>query len=418
MTIRLTEEQLDEAVGGLIDDDAVWAIRPMMLAAAAAFSGIGRPRRMAKRIAPWLKPRAGIADYWAFDGDLAMFWTTANQRRSFGQRASGADLEVRSARAFDQVAGGRRRALNLAGRIAARTPLQADGLYVPLAHLLHVAQAKLQFYSELVARLKPHVVLVATQHSLQPRCLAIASARAGIPTVYVPHAPFADNRYYADVPFDIAALRGPREEAAYRLLGAAPAGLVSVGNLGLDEQFGRAVAAAQLPVVAPGAWEERVVRCFLSVAAGALDEPFVVCPHPRSDLDLLRRVLPPRATISRERTSSVLLRGPRTVIQAGSGVALEALLLGLPVIQVELPGKAPNYPVIAEPHVAFVATSRELSGVMRRASKEPGEASSERQAWAREWCVALGDEAEARLTHLLDALPVVDGRVLDGWRRP
>lgn len=158
----------------------------------------------------------------------------------------------------------------------------------------------------------------------------------------------------------------------------------------------------------------------MALVAAAIAEPFTVCPHPATDIEHLRALLPDRARlVEGERTSKVIARGCRAVVQSSSGVATEAMLLGAPVIDVPIEGRPPNYPAIAEPYVRMAADAAELRRAVDAFGSEARGPFVERaRTWARGWTAYTGRQAEQRLRGLLASELHPTGPLLDGWAPP
>jgi hypothetical protein len=132
------------------------------------------------------------------------------------------------------------------------------------------------------------------------------------------------------------------------------------------------------------------------------------------------RAFPKEWRIFTGRTYDLLRAGPPVVVQHSSGVALEALHLGIPVIELSYPGKATLYPFIREPHVRFASTSAELSAAAAAASAEARDA-GRREAlvgWARKWASPTGAEAGERAVALVERAVAEGprGPIWDPWR--
>ena len=109
--------------------------------------------------------------------------------------------------------------------------------------------------------------------------------------------------------------------------------------------------------------------------------------------------------------------GAAAVIQNNSGVGLEALRLGLPLIDLRNPKTTPNYPYLESSVVNVVSDSDELRNVLAKVSQDEQEVKS-RVDVALAWSEVTGREATERV-----AASVLDAReaatpselVLDGW---
>lgn len=83
--------------------------------------------------------------------------------------------------------------------------------------------------------------------------------------------------------------------------------------------------------------------------------PIKVSLHPRMRSHAYRRMFPSAWEIIGTQTHSPICDGmAKAVVQHGSGVGLEALSMGLDVIDLCHPQDRPNYPYIIEPYVQIV----------------------------------------------------------------
>ena len=412
MTEGPSEEEVSVALGDLARSPAVWAVRPHLRTLASSAPPARRRLAHAGRLVTPLR----VGRYrWVLGSDGVLFaWTTVNQRRAMGRAVAEAPLRGRSPGPWlaAQRAPRATRAV-VRDAIDALRPLAAD--VAVLAERLVRAEAEIRYVRMLLERTRPVALVVATQHSVTIRAMLVAARELGIPSVYVPHAPFAANPLYADLPFDRAALRGQRERLAYGALGARTEQIEICGALSVPSECEAPVGGTEV-VVAPSPWDTATTERFFDLVRGAALEEVVVCPHPRSDVALLERLAPTGARVLRhERAVDRLRARGGILLQHSSGVALEGLLTGVPVIEVTLGRSAPNYPLIAEPHVDFVDDAADLQRCVVRRRGDPAPAHERRRAWAREWCAWTGVEAEQRFHEALHEVPFASQRVLDGW---
>lgn len=215
-----------------------------------------------------------------------------------------------------------------------------------------------------ISQLAPKCVVAATQHSAIIRSFLLNAERFGIPTVYFPHAPVARNLAYADLPFTAAGLRGQAEVELYASWGAAPEKLHTVGVPSQDS-YQAATATLGHPILALSPWSQDVVRKVFNFVGKALAGPVCVAPHPRTSQDVLTG-LPSGWYLNPYKSTQELLskRQAPVVIQASSGVAWEAVAMGHPVIQLDIPEIGRNYPFITEPYVRCVSNPQELSNAI------------------------------------------------------
>jgi hypothetical protein len=265
----------------------------------------------------------------------------------------------------------------------------------------------------------PRVVVIGSVHGLAHRALAVVARDHGIPSVYIPHAPVLTNAHLVDLPVDYAALRGPEEVDHYAHFGVDPGLLDVVG----DTSIGRALKPPDLDldrpaVFAPSPDPPHQLTAVISLIASATTEPIVLSPHPRSDVRFLRSIVPDSWSVWEERTLELLQAGPPLLIQHSSGVALEALQLGIPVIELAFPGRAPSYPFIRQPYVCSVSNTDDLAAALLNAR---GARDSERVAmmeWSRRWVASVGPDAAAAAVALIDHARTAGPRptpIWDAW---
>lgn len=132
------------------------------------------------------------------------------------------------------------------------------------------------------ATVRPHLrmLVVGTQHNSAERAVLQATTLSGRATVYLPHAPVADNPMYGDLPTHWAILRGQAEVAWYRGLGAAAS--MSVGG---DPSIASGVPADLLSSgqFVYAASDPDTVRQDVQIIRSAGLRNVTFCPHPRDD---------------------------------------------------------------------------------------------------------------------------------------
>lgn len=268
----------------------------------------------------------------------------------------------------------------------------------------------------------PQVLVIGTQHGAAIRALVRAAHEAGrTRIVYLPHAPLARNPWYHDLPVHWALLRGPAEEIVYRQLGVVEGRVCSVGDPSVRASGRhRCVSEGTQVLYAVSVDDARSLSADISVIAEAGCQGVDVSMHPRlRNRSDLMRLLPREWTINPLPSTyeRMLTSGPAAVIQHSSGVGLEALSLGLPLVDLCNPGRLPNYHYLSGPEVNVVSSSAGLSAVLR--SVQTDERSAERRrAYAADWISSVGDDAaDGAVLRLLEILerPVPDDLLLDGW---
>lgn len=409
------EDDLSTALGDLVFRDDVWCLRPQLWLAMSSMSRTAHPwKRRLRRLSS-----VQVADVGLGEGvhGSTFVWTTANQRRAFGSLPSSERRLVLGAGARVGAAVATQRQFSATVRtLTAAVSTHGEPEPDVVTRLLIDARRAISTARRVLDEWRVGVLVVATQHSTTVRGFIVAAREREIPVVYVPHAPFASNRQYADLPVDLACLRGPAEVTAYRALGADDDGLAVCGDLSVPDRD-VAPQRAQEVIVAPSPWDDDRAEAFFAVVGAADIDRLVVCPHPASDITQLRRRLPPQARLLEGvRTLDRVLATGGLVVQHSSGVALEAMLVGAPVVQVELPGAPAGYPCIVQPHVTRVSSGPELKEEWRRISGGPPSGRQERMRWARMWTESSGVEAAARLHQLIKEASPRRTPVLDGWR--
>ena len=144
-----------------------------------------------------------------------------------------------------------------------------------------------------------------------------------------------------------------------------------------------------------------------------------VAPHPRTKTRDSEGLYPSAWSVSRFSTTYERLarEGATALIQCSSGVGLEALGLGLPVIELAHPGEEPNYPYLAEPFVPVVSCSSGLRDAFVNLDQSDSAAES-RIAYAQSWCSADGALAsQAAADAICKAAEVLPSNklILDAW---
>jgi hypothetical protein len=288
-----------------------------------------------------------------------------------------------------------------------------------LTRLLVLARHELDAASQHLEKVSPRQVVLATQHGLQARAMILLSRNSGIPTIYVPHAPLANNRIYRDLPFDIAALRGRREVTTYQHFGVDAARLHDIGDPAFPSALWDVRCGDGPIVVAPSPWASDEVEQFIRVASEAIAEPFVVCPHPRSDLAELRRLIPRRATIAPGRTLETLAAGCRALVQHSSGVAVEAMLIGAPVVELSVHNEPPSYYAVCEPFVKRATDGPSLAAALDSYAREDRDALAvTSQQWGSEWVSRAGEAASSALRRLLSESHQLSTPLHEEWPTP
>lgn len=269
-----------------------------------------------------------------------------------------------------------------------------------------------------LARTVPSLVVVATQHAAIVRPVLHLARIACIPTLYFPHAPVADNRAYKDLPVDRAALRGQGEVDFYRKLGA-EGELTVVGNPAVCVDDPPPLDESLPPVLAMS--DPKRADEIVDFVAAAVTGEVLVAPHPRDDVAAPRRRYPDHWRVwSAGSTFDLLRQGPTCFLQYSSGVAWEALALGIPTIELSSSGCS-NYPLIAEPHVTFARNTDELKKALATSADIANDPERRHRLteWAKHWCCITGIRATDLCVDQIEvslASRVQSGPLLDSWR--
>jgi len=252
--------------------------------------------------------------------------------------------------------------------------------------------------------LRPRAVVIATNHSIPSRALAFAARRHGIPTVYFPHAPMIRDERFSDIPADFAGMRGEAEIDRLVALRVAPDRLEVVGDPSLDALTQPSIDPnGPVSLALPSILTDEEVRVTVEWVRAAAGDNVVVSPHPRQGEVYARRFAPEGWKVWNDRTVSLLRQGPPVVIQQSSGVAVEAMLLGLPTLQIDLPPHRPNYPALDPKHVRFIGSTDQAVAAVTDARADAADP-ERRQAiveWARRWSAYQGSEAVERAWKLI-----------------
>ena len=413
---------------------------PLAWIALPTLAVLGRPRvlerhpphRVPPQQIPELRePRHGQASpSWSIHGDCLFLASTVNQCRAlepvwghFGSERTRDSVRIEpDAGRADELAAG---AEELAERfiVAAkgehfRLPLAPKRLY---RQLFSCAHAFAHFEAALGA-VAPSAAVVATTHSAHARALVLAAREAGIATVYIPHAPVISDARLVDLPVDYAGLRGPAEVDYYETLGAPRRRLAVAGNPAMgDKDPKRTKPRVREPVLATGTDDPEALRATIELAHSVLGKRCVLSPHPRTDHDELRELMPDGWRLWEGRTFDLLQQDPPALVQSSSGVALEGLKLGIPTIELAFPKVEPNYPFLRDPPVLFASDTQQLHAALRRARRLRRWPRRRKRLvkWSEKWVSATGEEAARAAADLLERAartgPHPDGPIWDAW---
>jgi transglutaminase-like putative cysteine protease len=106
------------------------------------------------------------------------------------------------------------------------------------------------------------------------------------------------------------------------------------------------------------------------------------------------------------------------LVQASSGAGLEALQLGIPLIDLRFPGEPPNYPYLADSRIPSVAAADDLREAVAAARRSPPAEREELRAIAGGWVAAGGEAATRAGAAALERMVATGARespVWDAW---
>jgi hypothetical protein len=320
------------------------------------------------------------------------------------------------------IRSGTRRAIELARTLFGRT--RARGVWVPgdlpsLYAIFISAAHALAHARALIAALSPRAVGVLATTNRGPRALLTAARLEGIPSVYFPHAPVLMDPSFNDLPTDFAGLRGPREAAYYADLVGPNDRVEVVGDPSIENVEMPAYDPSLPPVLAPPI-HEADLRDVVRLVGEAVDGPVLVSPHPEADTKRLKTLIPSDWEIWTGRTYDLLRRGPPAILQFTSGIALEALMLGIPTVELRLPlERAITYPLIREPHVRIASDPDGLRRALESSYSDARSSKARRllREWALEWSSPHGEEAARRGAALVERTAAASppGPIWSAW---
>lgn len=397
---------LDELAGDL-QDPLLWCALPVLHEAATSRphsrrgASAAQVVTLARGAVALLRSQSNVA---LRVGSTLVLATTTNQRRTTAplvQRLGAPQTVTARAGAAGTASLRRLRTLHreLLERAEARS-VHFDP--VDLQDRLQVAGRSLARARQLLPR-GTAAVVVASQHDMVARAVVAQARSVQVPTLYVPHAPVAAVPWYEDLPTDYAALRGSREREHYAALGADGARLSVVGNPSGEFPGLPPIDPSGIPVFALSPGDPERIRALMEVVA-ATGSPWLVAPHPRTDLaHLSTLVRPPLRIWSGGRTSELLTSGPPCLMQSSSGVSWEALALGIPTLQLQFPGEFPPYVLLHDPRIPRVSSAAEITAALEQArdvARDPDKRADLRE-YALSWCSPSGAASAERLAEVV-----------------
>lgn len=414
--------------------DLVWSVLPevaMLLIGASAASGRGPiqaldslTRNFARALAPTAGPTlTRVGSVLVVDTSVQTERATSPLVHELALRyGEPTECRLPPLGARSMAAAGR--SVHRVGKVL-REALSAAGIDEPPGLHRELLKVEILRHRAREARLRDagiDAVVVGSQQNSSARSVLSVARGEGVASFYLPHAPTADNAFYHDLPTTHALLRGPAEVDFYAGIGVGQTGrLMVVGNPGAAQLPGEEPPPAQDLVYAASTHSEAVLRADVEVIRAGTDQPVIVCLHPRMHAADVAGLLPSNWRIVGAPNTDAYLRthGARVVIQHGSGVGLEALFLGIEVIDLCHAAETPNYPYIRPPHIQIAHDAHGLSTAL---DAIPGRADqrAERIAFAHSWCRDVGVEAARSCADAIDrtrTAAVPRDVLFDGWGR-
>jgi len=419
----MPDDSLEPPAYGLLEDffleradsDLAWVVIPDLYALLTVTDSVvplgarRSPGLRVRRYSDTLRTtvsKSGLTDRFVQAGGALFVHATENQRRALEPIAAAAGRAGGGVQAigWDPAPFDVRRQISAAGRMGDALVDRLRKTRVPFLdeawtrRRFLVGAKSLRHARAAVERTEPSVVVVASNHGIYPRALGRVARQAGLPSVYVPHAPLLARERLRDMPFDYAAMRGSSETRWYADRGVGLERIQAVGNPAIDVVSERVPLDPRSPVVlALSPDGEEVIRAITAAIDGLDGVPVIVAPHPRQDGELVRELMRPDWTIWSGRTYDLLLTGPSAVVQHSSGVALEAMQLGIPCVELSLLDRSPTYPFIETDLVPRVTAPELLPVALERARRLAGDDDHRHalERWATSWCADSGSSSAA-----------------------
>ena len=431
----------DDVVSRIISDapaefsDALWTLAPMIVQVYAE-AGIGTPdasrgtvfKRRARTGLANLRRAARIR---LVSTEAALFLMESVNERRVMEPILGDDtlpvssFTIRTFRARPVSTG---HAKPVAASVYQRLtdeigrPAGLAGVFIDrpsLTRNLAVAKRTLDEVRALLTQARPQAVVVGSPMNPLARAMVLVSRELGIPSVYIPHAPAANQPWYEDLATDYAGLRGMGEVDFYSALGAPTAGLTAVGLPYLTEADPPPLDASLPSVFAPSPIAAPLFKRLIDIVAEGAGDNVIVSPHPRQSVAVLRTQMPRTWKFASDvSTVELLERGHPRVIVHNSGVALEALRSGIPSIHIELEGSPSTYVMYDSGAVSTASSADALATLC--SSVVSDEERVKLIDVARHWASPVGAES-AEAGKALIARAVAEGPrsgpLLDHWKR-
>lgn len=424
------DAELDRQLTDALAHKLIWSIRPALTAMLLRQRSLGPPSAtsrlrnphefgssLPRAIVSFLLERIQISRpvslRASLDAGVLRLWTTANQQLAlFGRTPSQGAFTIRvfprHTRSLNKDA---REALR---QVASRAVVPEEGLRRFIGQVVSIQES----IRKTIEQASPRIVITASTELAFSRLAVSACRELEVPTMYVPHAPTANNRIYADIPHDYAALRGVADWTYYASLGAKTGRATVVGDQSFDVSPIRSHSNPPVLLFATGFGSSDTLEDSIKAVQRSIG-PFVrivLAPHPRGRNRALRiaRKLAVEVVPNSLRTAQALtlLNVALAVTEHSSGVALEILAHGVPVRSLS---SQPNYLYEEELGVNPIERAELVETLVQ--SIEDADTFRGRRVDVTQYIAATGDKATRAICEAIakPLAPQPDG-MLDSWR--
>lgn len=425
------DAELDRQLTDALAHKLIWSIRPALPALLLRQRNLGPPSATSRLRNPHefgsSLPRAIVSLLLeriqisrpvslraSLDAGVLRLWTTANQQLAlFGRTPPQGAFTIRvfprHTRSLNEDA---REALR---HVASRAVVPEEGLRRFIGQVVSIQES----IRKTIDRASPRIVVTASTELAFSRLAVSASREFQVPTMYVPHAPTAQNRNYADIPHDYAALRGVADWAYYASLGAKTGRATVVGDQSFDVSPIRSHSNPPVLLFATGFGSSETLEESIKAVQKASIGPFVrivLAPHPRGRNRALRiaKKLAVEVVPNSLRTAQALtlLNVALAVTEHSSGVALEILAHGVPVRSLS---SRQNYLYEEELGVKPIERAELVEALVR--SIEDADPLHASRVDVTQYIAATGVKATRAISEAIakPLAPQTDG-MLDSWR--
>ncbi|NJB86680.1 hypothetical protein GGR26_002457 [Lewinella marina] len=269
----------------------------------------------------------------------------------------------------------------------------------------------------------PDSIVVFSQHSVTCRALIWVAAAKEIRTVYLPHAPTANNVAYQDLPVHVAGLWSRKDREIYKSLGASGKMKV-VGNPLIQYAPWRATGFARQRckyIFAPSPYHKNELIRQIKWLKGFRLPMLHICLHPRMKKHEMAEIIGDHLqcpiTFESERVASLSEPGD-VIFSCSSGVALDALKNGSIVVDLTANGVRLNYYYL-EDEIIVKLRDKSIGEVEQRIAgirQNSAEYLQKTNVFFEDWMSYTGKESLLRIKSLLDTKEAApDKLIYDRW---